>query len=227
MRLQRKRPRATPAPVKPPTHRSPQIHSDLTPCQVRRADDTYSPCVADKRPESSRSRRSTPPSGRWRRTPRSSATGSRARRTRAPTSSSSASSAISGYPAEDLYLKRHFLARCADELAELAAEVEGIARSGRLPRAAARFRRPARGRRAAPAARPQLAGAPSRRRGRGGLPKAATAELRGLRRAALLRAGHRAGRGRGRGNARRPDDLRGRVGAGAAGDPPRPSWAPS
>jgi NAD+ synthase (glutamine-hydrolysing) len=34
---------------------------------------------------------------------------------------------ISGYPAEDLYLKRHFLSRCADEVRELAAEVEGIA----------------------------------------------------------------------------------------------------
>ncbi len=34
---------------------------------------------------------------------------------------------ISGYPAEDLYLKRHFLARCADAVAELAGEVEGIA----------------------------------------------------------------------------------------------------
>jgi NAD+ synthase (glutamine-hydrolysing) len=34
---------------------------------------------------------------------------------------------ISGYPAEDLYLKRHFLSRCADKVRELAAEVEGIA----------------------------------------------------------------------------------------------------
>ena len=34
---------------------------------------------------------------------------------------------LSGYPAEDLYLKRHFLARCADELAGLAEGVEGIA----------------------------------------------------------------------------------------------------
>ena len=34
---------------------------------------------------------------------------------------------ISGYPAEDLYLKRHFLARCADELIGLARDVEGIA----------------------------------------------------------------------------------------------------
>jgi NAD+ synthase (glutamine-hydrolysing) len=34
---------------------------------------------------------------------------------------------ISGYPAEDLYLKRHFLARCADAVAGLAVEVEGIA----------------------------------------------------------------------------------------------------
>ncbi len=35
--------------------------------------------------------------------------------------------AISGYPAEDLYLKRHFLARCASELEALASEVEGVA----------------------------------------------------------------------------------------------------
>jgi NAD+ synthase (glutamine-hydrolysing) len=34
---------------------------------------------------------------------------------------------LSGYPAEDLYLKRHFLERCADELFAIAAEVEGIA----------------------------------------------------------------------------------------------------
>jgi NAD+ synthase (glutamine-hydrolysing) len=34
---------------------------------------------------------------------------------------------ISGYPAEDLYLKRHFLTRCADAVAGLAGEVEGIA----------------------------------------------------------------------------------------------------
>ena len=34
---------------------------------------------------------------------------------------------LSGYPAEDLYLKRHFLARCADELNALAAETSGIA----------------------------------------------------------------------------------------------------
>jgi NAD+ synthase (glutamine-hydrolysing) len=34
---------------------------------------------------------------------------------------------LSGYPAEDLYLKRHFLARCEEALGELAAEVTGIA----------------------------------------------------------------------------------------------------
>ena len=34
---------------------------------------------------------------------------------------------LSGYPAEDLYLKRHFLARCAEELGRIAADVEGIA----------------------------------------------------------------------------------------------------
>jgi NAD+ synthase (glutamine-hydrolysing) len=34
---------------------------------------------------------------------------------------------LSGYPAEDLYLKRHFLSRCADEVNSLASEVEGIA----------------------------------------------------------------------------------------------------
>jgi NAD+ synthase (glutamine-hydrolysing) len=34
---------------------------------------------------------------------------------------------VSGYPAEDLYLKRHFLSRCADKVRELAAEVEEIA----------------------------------------------------------------------------------------------------
>ncbi len=34
---------------------------------------------------------------------------------------------ISGYPAEDLYLKRHFLARCAKAVGELASEVAGIA----------------------------------------------------------------------------------------------------
>ncbi|MDX6586066.1 MAG: hypothetical protein QOI31_539 [Solirubrobacterales bacterium] len=34
---------------------------------------------------------------------------------------------ISGYPAEDLYLKRHFLARCAKAVEELASEADGIA----------------------------------------------------------------------------------------------------
>ncbi len=34
---------------------------------------------------------------------------------------------ISGYPAEDLYLKRHFLSRCAEELQAIAAETQGIA----------------------------------------------------------------------------------------------------
>jgi len=34
---------------------------------------------------------------------------------------------LSGYPAEDLYLKRHFLARCAEELNALAEGVHGIA----------------------------------------------------------------------------------------------------
>jgi len=34
---------------------------------------------------------------------------------------------ISGYPAEDLYLKRHFLARCEAEVSRLAADAEGIA----------------------------------------------------------------------------------------------------
>jgi NAD+ synthase (glutamine-hydrolysing) len=34
---------------------------------------------------------------------------------------------ISGYPAEDLYLKRHFLSRCADAVHGLAAEARGVA----------------------------------------------------------------------------------------------------
>ena len=33
---------------------------------------------------------------------------------------------LSGYPAEDLYLKRHFLARCEEELHRLASEADGI-----------------------------------------------------------------------------------------------------
>jgi len=44
---------------------------------------------------------------------------------------------LSGYPAEDLYLKRHFLARCADELAGLAEGVEGIAALVGFPEARA------------------------------------------------------------------------------------------
>ena len=45
---------------------------------------------------------------------------------------------IPGYPAEDLYLKRHFLAANRRAVEELAAGVEGIDGAGRLRRAGRR-----------------------------------------------------------------------------------------
>ena len=110
--------------------------------------------------------------------------------------------AITGYPPEDLLLKEHFLRRRA--------------RGGRADR---RGRARDRGARRLPRARRRRL---QRRRGAGRrprpghLPQGQPAQLRRLRRAALLPA--RAGRAIDRGRRRqgRPDDLRGHLGARAA-----------
>ena len=114
-----------------------------------------------------------------------------------------------GYPAEDLYLKRHFIE--ANRLA-----VEGIARRGRGHRRPRRLRRAGRRRRRLPP-RPQLAGGARRRRRAGDLPQEPAAQLRRLRRAALLHPRRRAGDRGHRRHPGRPDDLRGLLGRGPAG----------
>ena len=87
---------------------------------------------------------------------------------------------------------------------------------GRGDRRPGRFRRAGRRRWRLPP-RPQLARRARRRRRAGGLPQEPPAQLRRLRRAALLHPGRGAGDGRGRRPAGRPDRLRGRLGAGPPG----------
>ncbi len=110
---------------------------------------------------------------------------------------------LSGYPPEDLLLKTHFLDATGVALEELAA---GHARH-RGPGGVSR----ARGRRL------QLGGGPrGRPRGRR-LSQVPPAQLRPLRRAALLPGGHRAGADRGERHLDRAHRVRGHLGARAAG----------
>ncbi len=110
--------------------------------------------------------------------------------------------ALTGYPPEDLLLKRHFLDAAGRHLEQLAPRGRGD-------------RRPGRGAGPGPAA-PERALRARRRPDRRPLRQGRTAELRGLRRAPLLRAGARPGADRSRRDPRRPDRLRGHLGAGAA-----------
>ena len=117
--------------------------------------------------------------------------------------------ALTGYPPEDLLLKEHFLADAPEALSGLASEADGIVALVGFPERAddvynalavlADGRRPRR------------------------LPQGVPAQLRRLRRAALLPGGplgrrHRAGSG-----PHRADDLRGHLGAGPARPATRPS----
>ncbi len=116
---------------------------------------------------------------------------------------------IPGYPAEDLYLKRHFLAGQP-------AGGRGAGRGGAGDHGPGRLRR-AGGGPGRPAARLQLPRGPRRRPGPGRLPQEPPPQLLRLRRAALLRPGERADDDRGRRDQRRADGLRGRLDARAAG----------
>ena len=130
---------------------------------------------------------------------------------------------LPGYPAEDLYLKRHF---AEANVAALGAPRRATP-TGSPPWSASPSRSP----------RPRSSGAPTARRRarsttrsrcsptarRGRLPQEPAAQLRRLRRGPLLRARRRAAGRRGRRRRGRADDLRGPLGAGAAGDRWRPS----
>ena len=112
--------------------------------------------------------------------------------------------ALTGYPPEDLLLKTSFLDAARAALRELADRGEGHRRGGRLPgagRGRLQHRRRAR-----------------RRRRRGRLPQDVPAELRRVRRAALLPVGRRGRDRRGQRRAGRPQRLRGHLGARPARD---------
>ena len=91
---------------------------------------------------------------------------------------------IPGYPAEDLYLKRHFIEANQRAVEELAAR----RRPGSPPWSASPSRSPA----AATSATPTTRSPSSPTAGRGRLPQEPAAQLRRLRRAALLRPRRRA-----------------------------------
>ena len=110
------------------------------------------------------------------------------------------SSRISGYPPEDLVLRRSFLADVRREAEALAGAIDGAAAGGR-----ARARRRPRLQQRAP---------PARRRDRRPLRQARAAELRRLRRGAHVRARPRPARLRPRRRALRRHDLRGRLARG-------------
>ena len=114
---------------------------------------------------------------------------------------------VTGYPPEDLLLRPGFV-RAARRA------VDGIAKATRGDHRARR--------RAASRRRPLQRVLRARaRRGAVHLPQALPAELRRLRRGPLLRAGRRPAPPALRRRARRADDLRGHLAAGAAGDRPR------
>ena len=121
---------------------------------------------------------------------------------------------ITGYPPEDLLLKPSFVRDAGRALDRVAAAVTGIVAVVGAPVGEAPA--PARGR-TRPARSLQRRRRPGRRRDRGDLPQAPPAQLRGVRRAALLRAG-RAGAGdRSGGRPPRHQRVRGHLGAGRPG----------
>ncbi len=136
---------------------------------------------------------------------------------------------LSGYPPEDLVLRRDFLDSIGDALHSLAAEVEGITALVGFPE---RIDRPEEPRRnpiidaVAPPAHNSLAVLA------GGevtavYRKTPPAELRDLRRAPLLRARSRAARDRRRRRRGRAHDLRGHLDRAARPSPTRPPRAPA
>ncbi len=111
--------------------------------------------------------------------------------------------ALTGYPPEDLLLKTHFLDATGVALGELAASTHGIVALVGFPeRADDVYNSAARA---------------GRRRGGGHLPQDAPAQLRRLRRAALLPGRHPPGERRPQRRDRRDHHLRGHLGAGPAG----------
>ena len=117
---------------------------------------------------------------------------------------------LPGYPAEDLYLKRHFIEANRRAVEELARGVE----RDRPSWSASPSRPPGAATPAAPTTRLAVLADGAVR---GGLPQEPAAQLRRLRRAALLHPRRRAADDRRRRPAGRADDLRGRLGARAAG----------
>ena len=117
---------------------------------------------------------------------------------------------IPGYPAEDLYLKRHFLRANQRAVEELAASAQGIT-------ALVGFAEPVADLADAPP-RLQLDRGPRRRRDRGRLPQEPPPQLRASSTSSAT-SSPAPSRRRSRSTALggRPDDLRGRLGAGAAG----------
>ena len=109
---------------------------------------------------------------------------------------------VTGYPAEDLWLKPHFLDGRRRGRRRDRVRGRGNRRVGRLSRARCRHLQLRRGAR----------GWPRRRR----LPEDPAPQLRRLRRAPLLRAGRHARADRDRGGPRRVDDLRGHLVSGPA-----------
>ena len=124
---------------------------------------------------------------------------------------------LPGYPAEDLYLKRHFAEANAAALERLAAEAPRDHRAGRLRRARPAGRGRAR-RRPRRAPGPQLArGARATARCEAVYRKNRLPNYGVFDEVRYFEPGERAADDRGRGVTRRADDLRGRLGARAAG----------
>ena len=111
--------------------------------------------------------------------------------------------AINGYPPEDLLLKTHFLAAGRRALDSVARDVQGHGGAGRVRRACG--------------GRLQLARGAGRRPGAGDLPQDVPAQLRRVRRAALLPGRRCPGGDPGRRHDDRPHGLRGHLGARPAG----------
>ena len=111
--------------------------------------------------------------------------------------------AVTGYPPEDLLLKEHFLLAAGEAVPELAREAEGIVALVGFPE------------RADDVHNAFAVLAEGERQGR--LPQDGAAELRRVRRAALLPGRRRRRGARARRRTPRPDDLRGHLDARAAG----------
>src|SRR4029078_1160356 len=128
--------------------------------------------------------------------------------------------ALTGYPPEDLLIKTHFLRRTADRLQELAGAAGGGVAAVGAPPAGAGGSRGGRGRAcrvpAAAGRRLQRMRRARRRPGASRVPQDLSAQLRRLRRPALLPTELGARADRGRRDPGGPDDLRGHLAARAA-----------